>query len=1045
VGSKGSNTTTTNQSQTYNPAGASYITSALDRAASVANQPFNLPVAPVAGFSPQQQQAFNVVGQNYNAANPYFQQAGDYFKQSAAGPNVSQFFNPYASAVTDQLKDVFGQQMSQTTGKLTQAAGGIGADRIAVGQANLAKEQGLAAGQTLANLYQPALSAALQEQQVLQNAGYGTAAVGSGMQSNALQGAQALLGTGGLQQQLQQAQLNAPYQWEVQRAQFPYQQAQFLAGVTGSLAPGLGGTTSGQGTTTTPSPSLFSQILGLGTAGIGALGGSGAFGGSGWLTGSSPSYGGGNFFSGDAYGGSSANPLPGLTADDYGAGYARGGATSPYDLNFTKHPDGSWGYADGGSVDDDPGIAERIARYLHGGRNRGQRAFYNQTRAGLHNSATAPDEGYTYGGLGHGLNTRRALQSYEAQDIERAVRGYADGGEVPDEPINVLDNQLVPDVKLAAIQPNVPQLNLNPPQQSGGSGGGSGGGDIIGMAMKFLPMMLNTGGAVDMKKFDGFNPYSMHEHRFPKGYADGGAPDDDVINPDEPYRMADQAAVDEWRAGVARDMAAGRTYPQGGDDLPPVITEGTRAGPAAPQSQAMAFAPRAASPAAASPYSTPASPIAPTAPAATPAPEREQSFIDSPWAALMAAGLGIAGGTSPFALTNIGQGSLQGLKTLEQQRAAAQKQQTIDQSARRLEQEAKFHEDQYSRMTPYQREQSDLARRRQELLELQPVKVGVDMFGRDIYAKKDPKTGKYINIMTGKPVDEPTDNQPPNYRIPGAGADDESALPPNARPTSDTPTGVDLAFLSTLPPQMQTQVKAVSEGRRMLNPRSKEDQALIRLVGQYDPSFDLVNFNSRSKARQDFTSGKSAQNITSFNTAIGHLGSLDKAIDDLQNSDYPWWNKVANETAVQTGDTRFQKARAAFQNAKTAVTEELTRAFRGTGGNVHDIIEWDKSLSEASSPAALHSAVKTAIELLRSRIEAVGDQYNRGLGTTKDAMHLLSPKAQEAVKRLEGEAGPEKAAANPALDQARAAIAKGAPRDAVIKRLRENGIDPTGL
>ena len=36
------------------------------------------------------------------------------------------------------------------------------------------------------------------------------------------------------------------------------------------------------------------------------------------LWGSTPAYGGGNILSGDAYGGSAANPLQGLTAADYG-------------------------------------------------------------------------------------------------------------------------------------------------------------------------------------------------------------------------------------------------------------------------------------------------------------------------------------------------------------------------------------------------------------------------------------------------------------------------------------------------------------------------------------------------------------------------------------------------------------------------------------------------------------------------------------------------------------------------------------------------------
>ena len=56
----------------------------------------------------------------------------------------------------------------------------------------------------------------------------------------------------------------------------------------------------------------------LGAAfGMPALGG--AIGGSmGGLFGSSPSMGGGNMLSGDAYGGSASNPLPGLNASDYG-------------------------------------------------------------------------------------------------------------------------------------------------------------------------------------------------------------------------------------------------------------------------------------------------------------------------------------------------------------------------------------------------------------------------------------------------------------------------------------------------------------------------------------------------------------------------------------------------------------------------------------------------------------------------------------------------------------------------------------------------------
>ncbi len=71
----------------------------------------------------------------------------------------------------------------------------------------------------------------------------------------------------------------------------------------------------------------------------------------------------------------------------------------------------------------DPGMIETIIMALSGGRDFAQRKFYNETRAGLNNPATAPDEGSTYGGIGSGLNARRARQGYEAQAIEDAIFG----------------------------------------------------------------------------------------------------------------------------------------------------------------------------------------------------------------------------------------------------------------------------------------------------------------------------------------------------------------------------------------------------------------------------------------------------------------------------------------------------------------------------------------------------------------------------------------------------------------------------------------------
>jgi len=326
----GSATTTTNQQQTYTPTGA--IAQPGQAAASAgqyaAGLPFQMPAAPVAPFTPFQNIGFGETLGAQGMAQPYFGAAANYLQGSAApvtGQDVSQYYNPMANQVTNQLQNIFGNQMRTLTGNVTQQAGGVGADRIGVAQSNLANQQGLAAGQTLANLYYPALQAAQQQRQMMAGAGFGLGQLGPAAQGSQLQGIQALLGAGGQQQALAQQMMNAQYQQQLGQIAYPFQTAQYLAGITGGLAPALGGTTQGQATTTqTPAqPTGLQTGLGLGVAGLGALGSAGAAGipgmaGTGAGKGSMP---GSNYFS----------PFMGGQGVSGNAIYNRGGVVEGFD------------------------------------------------------------------------------------------------------------------------------------------------------------------------------------------------------------------------------------------------------------------------------------------------------------------------------------------------------------------------------------------------------------------------------------------------------------------------------------------------------------------------------------------------------------------------------------------------------------------------------------------------------------------------------------------------------------------------------------------
>jgi len=215
----------------------------------------------------------------------------------------------------------------------------------------------------------------------------------------------------------------------------------------------------------------------------------------------------------------------------------------------------------------------------------------------------------------------------------------------------------------------------------------------------------------------------------------------------------------------------------------------------------------------------------------------------------------------------------------------------------------------------------------------------------------------------------------------------------------DAPTGD--AFLKALPPDRASMVKALAEGRMKLpssmGMRSPMGQQLLSDVAQYDPTFDAANAGAREATRKAFTSGKQGQNISSFNTALGHLGTLAQRAEDLHNGSFPLWNGIANSVESAVGDPRKSN----FNIAKTAVVDELTRAFRGTGGNVHDLEQWEANISAAQSPAQLRGAIQQAAQLLQSRVQAMGDSYNAGMGTTDQPLPLLNAHANDALARFQ--------------------------------------------
>jgi hypothetical protein len=154
----------------------------------------------------------------------------------------------------------FGQQAGQAGALGFQGAQGYG--QTAAGLGNLAQLTGQL-GQTTGALGQ-----------TVGQLGTQTAGLGQLGQQMGVQDVNTLLGIGGMQQGQAQKQLDINRANDLARQALPYQQVGFMSDIFRGV-PALQQTYS---TTTQPGPSRSSQLMGLGIAGLGAVGSAGGFG-----------------------------------------------------------------------------------------------------------------------------------------------------------------------------------------------------------------------------------------------------------------------------------------------------------------------------------------------------------------------------------------------------------------------------------------------------------------------------------------------------------------------------------------------------------------------------------------------------------------------------------------------------------------------------------------------------------------------------------------------------------------------------------------------
>jgi hypothetical protein len=279
----GKQTTSQTQTQSVDPEFKARALDVYGRAQTAADRPYQAYTGElVAGFTPQQQQAFTQFGQAATAAQPTIAQAQELARRAGAyqPQTVAQAMEGYQNPYTQQVIDTTLADIERSR----QVAQGQGAARAVAARAFGGSRQGVAEAETnRAALEQSARTAAQ-----LRSAGFETAAglgardiataqqaeaqrlaaagqlgqLGAAEQAALTQGAQGLFGAGGAQQQLEQARLEDTYKRFAEERGYPLEQLSILQQALGFFPNPMTTTTSGTQAVTQGAGQTVSQIGG---------------------------------------------------------------------------------------------------------------------------------------------------------------------------------------------------------------------------------------------------------------------------------------------------------------------------------------------------------------------------------------------------------------------------------------------------------------------------------------------------------------------------------------------------------------------------------------------------------------------------------------------------------------------------------------------------------------------------------------------------------------------------------------------------------------
>jgi len=209
----------------------------------------------VAQLNARQNAGFNDINATAGSYLPYMTEATT-ATRAGLGPayeGIDNYMSPYIKNVADTTGAYLRQQQEQAqSGALGNAisSGAFGGDRAGIAAANLQQQNQMAYGKTMADIlnqgYTQALGASQADLARQLQGGSQLAGLGAQSQQLGLQGAQAKIAAGTMEQQTEQAGKDAMINQFMQEKGYPFQVAQFLANIATGTGAAAGSTTTTQ-------------------------------------------------------------------------------------------------------------------------------------------------------------------------------------------------------------------------------------------------------------------------------------------------------------------------------------------------------------------------------------------------------------------------------------------------------------------------------------------------------------------------------------------------------------------------------------------------------------------------------------------------------------------------------------------------------------------------------------------------------------------------------------------------------------------------------